>query len=113
MGEWLQSTGSLLAVGLAMLAPFVVLALQRREANLLALAGLPLATFLLLSPAYGMQYLTWALAAVYLLDLRLATLVNAGGQPLRASSSTTRGTTPDRGAGTSPLLPRSTCRRCC
>ncbi len=76
VGQWLQSTGSLLAVGLAMLAPFVVLALQRREANLLALAGLPLATFLLLSPAYGMQYLTWALAAVYLLDLRLATLYN-------------------------------------
>ena len=57
VAEWFSTTGSNLAVLVAMLSPFVFVAWQRGRANLLALSGFPLATFLLITPAYGMQYL--------------------------------------------------------
>ena len=52
----------------------------RRDAALPAI-GLSLALFLLLSPAFGTQYLAWPLAAAYLIDFRAATAYNlaAGG----------------------------------
>jgi hypothetical protein len=39
-------------------------------------AGLGLVLFLLLSPAFGMQYLAWPLAASYLVSVRFGTLYN-------------------------------------
>ncbi|MGH3301749.1 MAG: ArnT family glycosyltransferase [Streptosporangiaceae bacterium] len=55
----------------------------RRDAALPAI-GLSLALFLLLSPAFGTQYLTWPLAAAYLIDLRAATAYNLGAGALLA-----------------------------
>ncbi len=47
----------------------------RRDAVLPAI-GLSLALFLLLSPAFGTQYLAWPLAAAYLVEFRTATAYN-------------------------------------
>jgi len=41
--------------------------------------AMSLVTFLILSPAFGVQYLAWAVAAAYLLDFWFATLYNVLG----------------------------------
>jgi Dolichyl-phosphate-mannose-protein mannosyltransferase len=63
------------ALGLSVFVPLV--AVRGRPSDVLVVRfGLTLAIFLLLSPAFGMQYLVWALAASYLLNLRDATWYN-------------------------------------
>jgi hypothetical protein len=49
----------------------------RRPSAWPAAFGLSFAILLLLSPAFGMQYLVWPLAAAYLVDWRAATVYNA------------------------------------
>jgi 4-amino-4-deoxy-L-arabinose transferase-like glycosyltransferase len=75
VSAWLAGPGRfgiLLVSGLAAAA----LAWRRPDA-LVPAVGLAFVLFLLLSPAFGMQYLTWALAAAYLIDTRTATAYNA------------------------------------
>src|SRR5262249_14156291 len=48
----------------------------RRPAALVPAAGLSLVLFLLLTSAFAMQYLTWAVAAAYLVDMLAATAYN-------------------------------------
>ena len=71
--------GRFVAVLLCAFLPALLL-YWRRDAALPAI-GLSLALFLLLSPAFGTQYLAWPLAAAYLIDFRAATAYNlaAGG----------------------------------
>lgn len=76
--RFLGGTGSLLVLGVAAASPFL---LRRRgdldpESRAAAGVGLALVVFLALSPAFGMQYLTWALAPAYLLAPRLAHVYN-------------------------------------
>jgi hypothetical protein len=54
-----------------------VLFVWRRPDRLAAAVGLGLVLFLLLSPAFAMQYLTWPLAGAYLVNLWAATAYNA------------------------------------
>ncbi len=73
-GGWLAGPGRfgiLLVSGL--LAAAVV---WRRPDAVVAAVGLSLVLFLLLSPAFGMQYLVWPLAAAYLIDTAAATAYN-------------------------------------
>jgi uncharacterized membrane protein len=73
-GAWLAGParfGLLLASGLAAAA-----VAWWRPAALLPAVGMSFVLFLLLSPAFGMQYLAWPLAAAYLIDTRLATGFN-------------------------------------
>jgi 4-amino-4-deoxy-L-arabinose transferase-like glycosyltransferase len=48
----------------------------RRPDAVVPAAGLSLVLFLVLSPAFGMQYLAWPLAAAYLIDIVAATAYN-------------------------------------
>jgi 4-amino-4-deoxy-L-arabinose transferase-like glycosyltransferase len=48
----------------------------RRPDAVVPAVGLSFVLFLVLSPAFGMQYLAWALAAAYLIDTRAATGYN-------------------------------------
>ena len=50
----------------------------RRPAMVAEAVGLALCGFLFLSPAFGTQYLVWALGAAYLLSFRWATVYNFG-----------------------------------
>ena len=72
--ELLFRVGGYLVLVLSALAP-LLLARRRPQLHLVRF-GLVLAIFLLLSPAFGMQYLVWPLAACYLVSLRYATLYN-------------------------------------
>jgi hypothetical protein len=74
--------GRFLVVLLAAFLPALLL-YWRRDAALPAI-GLSLALFLLLSPAFGTQYLAWPLAAAYLIDLRAATAYNLAAGALLA-----------------------------
>jgi len=72
---WLAGPGRfviLLASGLAAAA-----VAWRRPGAVVPAAGLAFVLFLVLSPAFGMQYLVWGLAAAYLIDTRAATAYNA------------------------------------
>ena len=74
VAAWLAGPGRfgiLLVSGLAAAA-----VVWRRPGALVPAVGLSLVLFLLLSPAFGMQYLTWALAGAYLIDTRAATAYN-------------------------------------
>jgi uncharacterized membrane protein len=74
VGGWLGGTGRfgiLLVSGLAAAA-----VVWRRPDAAAPAAGLAFALFLLLSPAFGMQYLAWPLAGAYLIDLGAATAYN-------------------------------------
>jgi predicted membrane-bound dolichyl-phosphate-mannose-protein mannosyltransferase len=62
--------------GLAIAALGPVLVARRTPDRDLLRFGLALAAFLVLSPAFAMQYLVWPLAASYLLGLRYATVYN-------------------------------------
>lgn len=70
--------GSLVVLGLASASPFVLRRGRHLDEDSLAAAGVGLAlvAFLALSPAFGMQYLTWALAPAYLLAPRLGHVYN-------------------------------------
>jgi hypothetical protein len=73
-GGWLAGSarfGILLVSGLAAAA-----VAWRRPDAVVPAAGLSLVLFLLLSPAFGMQYLAWPLAAAYLIDTVAATAYN-------------------------------------
>lgn len=71
---WLAEHGSYVVV-IAALVPFL-LPRTRAHHDVVGL-GLTLVTMLLLSPAFGMQYLAWAFAATYLVSIRAAWLFNA------------------------------------
>jgi hypothetical protein len=72
---WLAEHGSW-AVVAAALVPAVVWATRPPHEEVVGL-GMSLVTMLVLSPAFGMQYLSWALAAAYLVSIRSAWLYNA------------------------------------
>jgi hypothetical protein len=82
--DWAQLSESVIA-GYAGWGRFVVVVLcaavpaiivWRRPDALAPAAGLGLVLFLLLSPAFGMQYLSWAVAAAYLISTWAATVYN-------------------------------------
>ena len=97
---WLATRGSAVVL-VASYLPFVVFVARSPHWDQVGL-GLTLVSMLLLSPAYGMQYLSWGIAASYLVSPR------AGGSStgLPASSPwpcTPRGAVGDRrGSGTGP-----------
>lgn len=70
---WLAEHGSLVPL-VAALIPFVF-ARARSDAGLSGL-GLSLVAMLVLSPAFGLQYLSWALVPAYLVSIRFAWLYN-------------------------------------
>jgi len=61
---------------LVLSAVLPALVVWRRSALVGPAVGLSLALFLLLSPAFGMQYLVWPLAAAYLVNTWAATVYN-------------------------------------
>ncbi|MEJ3749503.1 glycosyltransferase 87 family protein [Actinomycetes bacterium KLBMP 9797] len=74
VAEFLIGPGRFIA--LLVCAALPVLLLWRRPEALGAAVALALALFLLVSPAYGMQYLVWPLAAAYLVNFWAATVFN-------------------------------------
>jgi hypothetical protein len=75
--EWttlLIGPGRFVALVISAALPAVLVWLRRAVSPAV---GLCLALFLLLSPAFGMQYRVWPLAAAYLVDTRAATYCNA------------------------------------
>lgn len=68
---WLSSSGRFVILAVCCLLP--VLLAWRRPAAAPAAVGLSLVLFLLLTPTWGPQYMTWGLAAAYLLDSWAAT----------------------------------------
>jgi 4-amino-4-deoxy-L-arabinose transferase-like glycosyltransferase len=72
--SFLVGPGRFLILAVSALLP-VALLLWRRDAVLPAV-GLTLVLFFLLSPAWGTQYLSWPVAAAYLIDFRAATAYN-------------------------------------
>jgi 4-amino-4-deoxy-L-arabinose transferase-like glycosyltransferase len=74
VAEWLAERGRF---GILLVSGLTAAALVWRRPNALVPAvGLSFVLFLVLSPAFGMQYLTWALAGAYLIDTRAATGYN-------------------------------------
>ena len=74
VGDWLAGPGRF---GILLLSGLTAAAVAwRRPHALVPAAGLSFVLFLLLSPAFGMQYLAWALAGAYLIDTRAATGYN-------------------------------------
>lgn len=73
-GTWLAGPGRALVVSVSSLVP-AILAFRRPELALQAV-GLTMAGFLVLSPAFGVQYLVWPLCFAYLIDIRAATAYN-------------------------------------
>jgi hypothetical protein len=82
MITFLAGPGRFLAVLLSALLPALLL-YWRRDAALPAI-GLCLALFLLVSPAFGTQYLAWPVAAAYLIGFRAATAYNLAAGALLA-----------------------------
>ena len=80
--DWLVGPGRFLALAVSALVP-AVLVFRRRDAIATGVA-LSLALFLLLTTAFGTQYLAWAAAAVLLLDVWAGTIYNL--MPVRCSS---------------------------
>lgn len=73
--DWFAGPGRFVVLLLSSLLPAILL--WRRPTTFApAAAGLALAMFLLLSPAFGMQYLVWPLAAAYFVSFRAATVYN-------------------------------------
>lgn len=77
---WLAAHG-FWVVPIAALLSVLVWATGRPHRDVVCL-GLTLVTMLLLSPAFGMQYLAWALAAAYLVSVRAAWLYNVAASVL-------------------------------
>jgi hypothetical protein len=74
VGSWLAGPGRFGVLLLSGLAAAAVA--WRRPDAVVPAVGLALVLFLLLSPAFGMQYLAWALAGAYLIDTAVATAYN-------------------------------------
>jgi uncharacterized membrane protein len=74
--DWLIGPGRFVVLALCSLLPAYI-AWRRPVEFSPAAVGLALAMFLLLSPAFGMQYLVWPLAALYFVNFWTATLYNA------------------------------------
>jgi hypothetical protein len=72
--EFVTGPGRFLVLLISAAVPAVLVWL--RPAAVAPAVGLSLALFLLLSPAFGMQYLVWPLAAAYLIANREATAYN-------------------------------------
>jgi 4-amino-4-deoxy-L-arabinose transferase-like glycosyltransferase len=79
---FIAGPGRFLDVLLSALLP-VLLLCWRRDAALSAI-GLSLALFLLLSPAFGTQYLAWPVAVAYLIELRAGIAYNLAAGALLA-----------------------------
>jgi hypothetical protein len=73
--DWLVTPGRFVVLLLSSLVPALIVA-RRRDA-LAPAAGLALSIFMLLSPAFGMQYLSWALAGACLVSVGAGALYNA------------------------------------
>src|SRR5258708_30932165 len=102
---FLTGPGRFLALLFSALLPALLL-YWRRDASLPAI-GLSLALFLLLSPAFGTQYLAWPLAAAYLIDLGAATLYNlSAGALLAEVYNRWNAGRPSAGASANPLPPQ-------
>jgi hypothetical protein len=71
---WLTAHG-FWVVAFAAMTPLALAAFRRPHEEVVGL-GMALVTMLLFTPAFGMQYLTWPLAAAYLVSLRSAWLYN-------------------------------------
>jgi uncharacterized membrane protein len=75
VGSWLAGPGRF---GILLVSGLTAAAVAwRRPDAVVPAVGLSLVLFLLLSPAFGMQYLVWPLAAAYLIDTTAATVYNA------------------------------------
>ncbi len=75
--EWantLSGSGRFVVLLISGLVPAALV--WRRPTSFVPAVGLSLAFFLLLSPAFGMQYLSWPLAAAYLIGIVPATAYN-------------------------------------
>ncbi len=73
-GSWLAGPGRF---GILLVSGLTAAAVAwRRPDGVVPAAGLSFVLFLLLSPAFGMQYLVWPLAAAYLIDTAAATAYN-------------------------------------
>jgi 4-amino-4-deoxy-L-arabinose transferase-like glycosyltransferase len=102
--SFLAGPGRFLVLALSALLPALLL-YWRRDAALPAI-GLSLALFLLLSPAFGTQYLAWPLAAGYLIDFWAATAYNlVAGATLAAIYNRWSGGLPWNVAHATPLRP--------
>jgi Glycosyltransferase family 87 len=74
-GAWLAGGGRLLCVVVCAVGPAVLL--WRRPRLVVEATGVAMCAFLLLSPAFGTQYLAWPLAFAYLVGFWPATAYNA------------------------------------
>jgi len=74
--DFLTGSGRFPIVLLCAAVPAVLV--WRRPAMVAEAVGLALVSFLFLSPAFGCQYLVWAMAAAYLLNFGWATAYNLG-----------------------------------
>ena len=74
--DFLTNSGRFPIVLLCALVPAALV--WRRPAMAAEAVGLSLVAFLFLSPAFGCQYLVWAMAAAYLLNFGWATAYNLG-----------------------------------
>ncbi len=74
--DFLTGSGRFPIVLLCAVLPAVLV--WRRPAMVAEAVGLALVSFLFLSPAFGCQYLVWAVAAAYLLNFGWATAYNLG-----------------------------------
>jgi hypothetical protein len=75
VSNFLVGPGEILVAVACALVPAALV--WRRTSVTIEATALGLIAFLLLSPAFGVQYLAWAVAAAYLLDFWTATLYNA------------------------------------
>jgi hypothetical protein len=73
--DWFVGPGRFIVLLLSSLLPAIIV-WRHPTAFVPAAAGLALAMFLLLSPAFGMQYLVWPLAAAYFVNFWAATAYN-------------------------------------
>jgi hypothetical protein len=102
---FLPGPGRFLVLLVSALLPALLLC-WRRDAALPAI-GLSLALFLLLSPAFGTQYLAWPVAAAYLIDFWAATAYNlSAGALLAEVYNRWNGGLPWDVAKATPMLPK-------
>lgn len=73
--DWFDGPGRFVVLLLCSLLP-AIMAWRRPLTFAPTAAGMALAIFLLLSPAFGMQYLVWPLAALYFINFWTATVYN-------------------------------------
>jgi hypothetical protein len=78
--ELLVTPGRFVVVLLSALVPALIVV--RRRDTLAPAAGLALSIFMLLTPAFGMQYMSWALAGACLVSVGAGTLYNVAASVL-------------------------------